>query len=658
MESPLNQDQSLTFGTAAQFASPKLLAAVLVILVAAVYLPGLSGQFIMDDSDLIQGRSALLNSPGGLREVVTHSFWWGAPGEGNKQDLYRPWISATYWLEHKFAGATPVPYHVSNLLVHAANTVLILVLLIPIAGVAEAFVIALLSGLCPAAMTSVGWVAGRTDEWALLFSLVFLLLFRAARRKESTAWLLGSLLALFLALASKEVAIFAPVLALLLDRVTRHKEKLDSCTKSPAKSKAASYYAALGIPLILYFVLRSAALAPGGARMALMAHAIRNLPFSAEEYVRTATHVLVPLQYSFQSDIVWSNPGGRSVMFAVVWVVFLALVGVTLSGLGRRKLWAVGALWFGLALFPAYGLGESFAPTADFYAYFGLAGFWLLIVDGSWQLLKRKQTDPLKTSRGFLLAVAVVALVFGGLTALRLPILHSEESLWTHEVEREPRCERAFSQLADIRFRTGRMDEGLALAQRAQKASPNAWYPHLTQAQYYLDRGDVQNAAPHADALAELAPRELRAQAMIARFYYVAGHCAEAVDTYRQAFSIQRPGPDILFGYGQALLCVNGNAEARDVFKEVLRLRPQWPQAITSLGNAYENLGDPGRAAQAYETSAKLKPDWMNTWESLVRVYLKLGREEEAQKAADHFLSLNPPQERVSRVLDMFTEAK
>ena len=91
---------------------------MLILLVVVSYLPAmLWGGFVWDDVDHIPGEPALRDWAG---------LWriWFVPSEV-QEPHYRPLTYTSFWLEHKLWGSEPTGYHVVNVLLHAANTVLL-----------------------------------------------------------------------------------------------------------------------------------------------------------------------------------------------------------------------------------------------------------------------------------------------------------------------------------------------------------------------------------------------------------------------------------------------------------------------------------------------------------------------------------------------------
>src|SRR5262245_20508198 len=94
---------------ARRLSSPWLRGAILVVLVAVVYLPALGGGFIWDDDAYVE-KNDTLRSAAGLRDIW---FKLGAIPQ------YYPLVHTTYWVEYHLWGLDPRGYHVVNVLLHA-----------------------------------------------------------------------------------------------------------------------------------------------------------------------------------------------------------------------------------------------------------------------------------------------------------------------------------------------------------------------------------------------------------------------------------------------------------------------------------------------------------------------------------------------------------
>jgi len=193
------------------------LLAVAVLAVGA-YAGSLRHDFTYDDVHIIK-ESELLHSLGNWRAILRATWWDDA--------MYRPFTALTFAVDWAVSGGTPRWFHVVNILLHAGVTALVFLLVRSLLPLFPAVAAAALFAVHPVHVEAVANVVGRAEVLATFFALSAVLLYRAdgdlAARGDRTwrRWLasVGTLAALWLALASKESAFAAPGLLLLADWV-------------------------------------------------------------------------------------------------------------------------------------------------------------------------------------------------------------------------------------------------------------------------------------------------------------------------------------------------------------------------------------------------------------------------------------------------------
>jgi protein O-mannosyl-transferase len=187
----------------------KKLFFLLPLLSFLVYAPSLFHFFVSDDFFLIEAVKS--DGPLGI---------WTSAGEM----FFRPIISITVWINYHLFGLNPFGYHLTNLIFHAANSVLVGVLFFLlwnhfskkptsplIAGLVGLFYSLLLSH-----DEAVIWISGRTDIFATFFSLVSIVSFVKYLENYSKKYLVISLVSVFFGLLSKESVVLIGLLYFIL----------------------------------------------------------------------------------------------------------------------------------------------------------------------------------------------------------------------------------------------------------------------------------------------------------------------------------------------------------------------------------------------------------------------------------------------------------
>lgn len=196
---------------------PAVLSGILVAVVAALYGPFLGNPLVFDDKQLFAAGSSLTNAL--------------APSP-----LDSRWVSYTTlaWTKELF-GAGPPPFRVGNLLLHAANAVVLFLFLrrlfqlaLPTADVGLsrsrawlAFLAGVLFALHPVAVYAAAYLVQRSILMAGLFCLLMWFAYVEGLARQKQGLLLVSALFYYLAVFSKELSVMAPAVAVCLTPLLR-----------------------------------------------------------------------------------------------------------------------------------------------------------------------------------------------------------------------------------------------------------------------------------------------------------------------------------------------------------------------------------------------------------------------------------------------------
>jgi tetratricopeptide (TPR) repeat protein len=192
--------------------------ALLSLLAVGVYVTALPAGFVFDDK-LIQRDPRILGQTSFWKIFVT-PYWYFGQYVG--YDLYRPLTIASYALNRMVVGQWAPGFHAVNVLLHAGVCGVLLALLRSMVERRLALAATLLFATHPIHTEAVAGVVGRAELLAALFLLTALFLHAHEYRPRgvgSRVWLPFALGSYFFALLSKESAIIAPALVVLLDLV-------------------------------------------------------------------------------------------------------------------------------------------------------------------------------------------------------------------------------------------------------------------------------------------------------------------------------------------------------------------------------------------------------------------------------------------------------
>lgn len=183
---------------------------ILCLIVSTLYCQTLFHDLIfLDDDTLIFNKFTGMD----LNEKISSSF--------NSNFLnghyYRPITSLSFVVDSFFSVRSYFAYHFTNFLIHLVTSILIFLIIKNMGySLLVSLVSALLFAINPININAVGWIAGRGDLLATLFSIFALLLYLKFIKYNKASLLIFVSVLLFLAILSKEVSLLVPFLFLIL----------------------------------------------------------------------------------------------------------------------------------------------------------------------------------------------------------------------------------------------------------------------------------------------------------------------------------------------------------------------------------------------------------------------------------------------------------
>lgn len=182
----------------------------LVVLVFVAFFPGLGGGFVNWDDPKFVLENWIIKGlgPDNIRAMFTSYV------NGN----YGPLTLLSFAVDFHFFGSDPFFYHLHNLLLHAANTLLVFWLL-QLFGARRlgSWCGAILFAIHPLRVESVTWITERKDVSYAFFFLLSLISYLYYRRNEKPKFYALSLFFCLLSLFTKGQAVTLPFLFLLCD---------------------------------------------------------------------------------------------------------------------------------------------------------------------------------------------------------------------------------------------------------------------------------------------------------------------------------------------------------------------------------------------------------------------------------------------------------
>ena len=609
----------------------------IALLIAASYLPTTRAGFLWDDVIFTEHQA--------VREWSDIWSIWFSPGHVQNEGHYWPVVYTSFWIEHKLWGLEPLGYHLVNVLLHFANSLLLWLALRRLV-VPGAWLVAAVFAVHPLHVESVAWIIERKDLLSTLLYIAAVLAwlrFQAKGRRRSYLLALGAFLA---GLLSKSVVVTLPAALLILRWRQRGRLDLrDLLYMAP--------FAAVGLVTTLadYLFYSSRESVDIGLS------AIERLLLAARALVFYASKLLWPhglLGIYPRWDVSATDPLAWA--YLALAVVVPALLWRVRHGIGRGPL--AGVLFFAVTLAPALGFIDygymQFSFVADRFQYLAGTGLIAVVVGAGAAGAARL---PRRGRMAALAVPAAVLVVLGVLTWRHAEIYRNDETFFRHIVSLNPTARGAYDNLNKHLNDQGRLEEFLTSARTALEHLPQDPTSNINYGLALVKSGQVDEGIAYYRRALELEPGNSRALDDLARLLGQTGRYDQALEVWRAA-AAARPRqirPHLSMGvieqqrgnhqaaqrhYARALAIDPGDADTRhklgvldfdlgryeaalDHFRAALELQAQddlRARLHSGIGAALFRLDRPDQAVRSLQRALALDPSLREARDNLERI--------------------------------------
>ncbi len=632
---------------------------LLALIVAAAYLPSLWNGFVYDDGAYII-QNPLLQQSLDLKKIFSETY---APNRAD-QGLYRPLVTLSYWVDHALWGFPAQGhfngFHLTNLLLHALNSILFLFVLRTL-GITPntSLFCAIIFAIHPASSEAVAWVVGRAELMGLTLGLLSALAYlRHPTWKGyllAIGWWIGAML-------SKEQWVFLPLAFATLQVGTR---------ESPHIPRARLWRQVLLSILFLgaFWTLRSWLI--GGWKPALTTY---------EGVVTPLQRIWTALELMWHYVWIWFFPMNLSVQHAI------APVESALRGLFAAAAWifVFWGAWQGRTFFPwlLWALGWFWAlmlavsnllipigtPFAERFLYPSTLFFAPMVVLSVRKLLDWMEKPSLARERGWMLALPLFALLLFRLEN-RLSDWKSNLTLWESAYLLYPQSFAVKAPLAETLLFEGRFGEAHILASetvRQLEHQPGiyqklflprmmridgmaqsgmrqiAWMKRFVTANENAQSFRTQEALVEYLKLADEFPEQPQTFEALGSIYLRLENFEGARQSLEEAIRLGSKSPALFAQDAYVLSQLGRKAEAILMYDEALKLDPKAYPIHSSRARVLADIDDYQGALTGFREVTRLAPFLPEGHVSVASILIHLQQYGEAEKELSQVLKLNP----------------
>jgi cytochrome c-type biogenesis protein CcmH/NrfG len=536
--------------------------------------------------------------------LTGETIWWAFTRLHGEHTYWHPLTWLSHALDCELFGLNPKAHHLMNLGWHAANTVLLFLVLLRLSGaVWVCAAAAALWAVHPLQVDTVAWVTERKNLLSAFFWLASLWLYVGHARKPGWRRLAGVVAAMALGLMCKPAIVVLPLVLLLLDiwPLRRHAwaRQTETASAFPSPPLPPEQTArTLLVEKIPFFVLAGIS-----SLITLVGHqrldntiSVDTLSISLRLQHAAVSYLAYLGKFFWPSDLAVYYPHPLHHPAGLVLAAVAFLIGVTVISLAWRQRLPYllpGWGWFVVGLLPVIGIVQAGTQgMADRFMYLPLAGLAMLTAWGGRDLLLTWGMPQ----RWLWLPALVVVMILSLVSNRQVRHWQNSGTLFAHASEVTHENFLAFAALGAYRAEQGQAEEAQACLRRALKIRPSYSEAHIALGDALMRTRQFGEAAQHYQAAITIAPRLTEAHN----------------------------------GLGVALLNLGKPAESIPHFEAALQIEPQFGRAKTNLDLAQRTLNQNQTSEQALRQRVQDQPTSAEAWLALGNHLVSQHRNREA----------------------------
>ena len=556
------------------------------------------------------------------------------------------------WLSHmldcELYGLNPMGHHLTNLLLHTMNTILLFIVLELMTGAIwkSAFVAALFA-LHPLHVESVAWVSERKDVLSAFFGVLTMgAYYRYVKGPDFKNYVLV-IVFLGLGLMAKPMLVTLPFVLLLLDfwPLKRFHFK-DNYLIQPEK---VTHYVTRKIyrlifekfPLFILVVMSSVltffAQKSGGAVIVLEKLSLKNRIANAlVSYVDYAFKMFWPNKLA----VFYPHPGNTLHEWQIFGAVFLITCACILAILTARKYpyIVIGLFWYLGTLVPVIGLvqvGEQ--AMADRYTYIPLIGLFIVVAWGASDLFRKWHIRKIYLS-------VIAMIILSALTVrtyFQIGYWKNGVALFEHAIKVTENNFKAHNNLATALGQTD-LDRAIFHYKEAVRINPRYVTALGNLGLAFFNKGNYDEAISYFTKALKINPKKVDMRMDLANIFFLEGKHEEAISQYREIIKTDSKNANAHFNLALMLSDQKKFYQAELHFKEALKINPNHERAHYYLANIELKQGKLKEASSHLAEAIKIKPDYVQAYNKIGLVLFKQGKLNKAKVFFSKAIQLDP----------------
>lgn len=551
-------------------------------------------------------------NPNILTGLTLENIKWAFTTNYNTNWHPLTWLS--HMLDCQLFGPNPSWHHLSSLLLHIANAMLLFAILNSMtATIWPSVFAAAVFALHPLHVESVAWASERKDVLSTLFWMLTMLAYLGYVRKPNAARYLLTLLAFALGLMAKPMLVTLPFVLLLLDYWPLNRIENISLVQ-PSSRQTIVRLVFEKIPFFIFSTL-SSVITFLAQRAGQAVVPLDVLPF----HLRLINAVIACARYL--GKILW--PADLAIFYPInkaeltygrvlaALALLLAASFIVLKLTRRRRYLPTGWFWFLGTLVPVIGIVQVGGQAlADRYTYIPSIGIFIILAFGTAELLKNwKYRKPALS----IIASAII-LVLLIQTRTQVSYWQNSISLFEHTLAVTKNNATMHYNLGYVYHLQNNIDKAAHHYREALRINPQDADSHNNLGVILRDRNNLDEAVEHFRKTVEINPSFAPAYYNLGRVLRSQGKFDEAIKYLNINLQLQPDRPEIYDTLAAAYIEADPNSVNPANAAEALILalyaceatNHSNPLFLDTLATAYAVAGNLPQAIETLETALKL----------------------------------------------------
>jgi protein O-mannosyl-transferase len=529
------------------------------------------------------------------------------------------WLSII--MDYELYGMNAGGYHVTNLLFHIANSLLLFFLFFKMTGtIWQSFFVAIMFALHPLHVESVAWVTERKDVLSTLFWFLTMWAYISYTESPNAVSYIASLCFFILGLMSKPMLVTLPFVMLLLDFWPLKRIQFQLSDKIFFSYKLFQLLREKSLFFILVVIFSAAAFFTQEQGKVLPSISQISLLLRAENVIVSYASYLWQMVWPFNLAVAYPYPHYQLFLQVMISLFLIGSISIFSVYLGGKKPYLiVGWLWYIGTLIPVIGIVViANQAMADRYTYVPLIGIFVMIAWGIPDLLKN-----MANKNNVIITIVLCHLIL--ITVLTINQIHywkDSKTLFHHTLKVTSNNAIAHNNYGSALRGSNNLDGALLHFLEAQQIDPKMALTYNNIGMIMADRGDMDKAIQNYSMAVRLDSNFSAAYNNWGIMLFEQNKLQEAAELFQEALRVNPDHADYQKNYNTVLKKQKMIDSAIRQIEKNIKYEPANPILYYQLGSMYLKKGESKAAISNFKQALLIKPDFHQAKKTLERINL------------------------------------